>query len=185
MNILKYRLNRATKRSEIFQLFFLSNLVCHLCIAALPLWDYSFSIDVQLVKPVIKCMRPSLFVGWNEMRREACAEASAFQDLPARITRETNRLRALPRACVVDARWRTVCHYYYYDNRHDLAANVEASKPYWMEGAGGRDETERRAAPCTHPVPPLTCPRTHPAVTCPYPVYRCYQIRREYKEKSL
>lgn len=109
------------------------------------------------------------------MPREACAEASAFRDLPARMTRETNRLRALPRDCVVGAGRRTVCHYYYYDNRHDLAASVAASKPCWMKGAGGRDGTERRAAPCTHPVPPLTCPRTHPAVTCPYPVYRCHQ----------
>lgn len=129
-------------------------------------------------------MRPSPFVGWNEIRREACAEASAFRDLSARMTRETNRLRALPRDRVVGACRRTVCHYYYYDNRHDLAASVAASKPYWMEGAGGRDGIERRAAPCTHPVPPLTCPRTHPAVTCLYPVYHCYQIygRKEYKD---
>lgn len=118
------------------------------------------------------------------MRREAYAEASAFQDLSARMTREANRLRALPRDCVVGARRRTVCHYYYYDNRHDLAASVAAGKPCWMEGAGGRDGTERRAAPCTHPVPPLTCPRTHPAVRCPYPVYRCYQIRKERDMKT-
>lgn len=146
----------------------------------LSLKDHIFSIDVHnwLYKPVIKCMKPSPFVGWNEMRREACAEAPAFRDLPARTT--NYYLRALPRDRAVGARRRTVCHCYYYDNRHcDPAESVAAGKPYWMEGAGGRDGTERRAAPCTHPVAPLTCPRTHPAVTCPYLVYRCHQTRKK------
>lgn len=160
------------KRSEIFQLSLRQTLSAILVFPSYPCKITSSRSMCNWAKPAIKCMRPSPFVGWNEMPREACAEASAFRDLPARMTQETNRLRALPRDYVVGARRRTACHYYYYDNRHDLAASVAASKPYWMEGAGGRDETERRAAPCTHPVPPLTCPRIHPAVTCPYPVYR-------------
>lgn len=112
------------------------------------------------------------------MRREAvCAGASAFRDLPAWTTRErTTRLpRALPRGCAAGVQ-RTVCHCYYYDGRRDLAASgralVASSGPCRLEGAGGRDETERQAAPCTHPVPPLTYPRARLAVMYPYRAYR-------------
>lgn len=141
-----------------------------------PLPSYPFRIrsrSMQLVKPAIKCTRPLPFVGWNEIRREACAEASTFRDLPASMAWETSRICALPRGCAMSVCRRTDC-YYCYDNRHDLAGpgNAATSGPYRMEGAGGRDETEGRAAPCTHPGAPLTCPRTRPVVTCPCPVYR-------------
>lgn len=145
---------------------------------AAPLPSYPSRIrsrSIQLAKPAIKCMRPSLFVGWNEIRREACAEASTFRDLPAWMMLETSRLCALPRSCAVNVCRRTACYYYCYDDRHGLVGpgSAATSGPYQMEGAGGRDETEGRAAPCTHPGSPLTCPRTHPAVTYPCPVYRC------------
>jgi hypothetical protein len=121
----------------------------------------------------VKCMRPSPFVGWNEIRREACAEASTFRDLPAWMTWETSRFGALPLDCVVSVRRRTVCYYYYYyGNRYGFAGlgSAATSGPYRMKGAGGRDEIEGQAAPCTHPGSPLTCPRTHLVMTCPYPV---------------
>lgn len=94
--------------------------------------------------------------------------------LPAWMTWETRRLprRNPHRICALRICRRTVCCYCYCDDRHDVAWSAAASGLYRVEGAGGRDETEGRAAPCTHPVPPLTCPRARLAVMYLCLVYR-------------